>query len=824
VATPTSPVIAPTNKELADQQAAIIEAERQELLEQELKQNIDAEQVYLDSLVAQRVAEEQDRESMASAAHSTHRQAELDRVALNLSNEEWIGLVDQVWANQTLSAELLGADVSKDTFSVRMIEYDKIHRAVDLATAKDQHQHLKRSELQETTSVSAGATIAAGDPIPAVTSVSASFSVSATFSILLATPIATGVSTTVGASRFASEASVPIIELLDSPSKDTSLPLGLETEEQDVYLRKYSRKKSIAKKRTLPSPSKPKSDAFPFDKDDPKAAFKRYLRQASNDDEPAEPVSLSLVSDITIWEIIPTEFGRGNIHIITRADCTVKRFSTLMELIYMAGRADLMVLYGLVLDKYKTKRATAGDIMYMFMDMKYPHTPTTLQQMLNHGLEIDRDTSDYLPFSTLLVHQRFYKAKQRGLKDDHDNKQVTIQFRGGLLGIIIPAARVFCFCWQVFIPAGDLFLLADDTSAIVVHDTSSSANAETSADTKKSNSVADTEILNDVEEQGEEVSNMMALEEKTLELDEGQAGSDPCKTLKSRPPPKHELTKEDQAGSNHGQSHVAQAGPNPKPMNEDFIATVEPKVHEIMKLTSEEHVHIENPPNSSETLSSIKNLEDTFTFGDQFLNDKPTEEEPGKASVETKVESLVIVPIHLASLLVPLLSTPVIDLSPLKPPSPPIQEPIFTATTAATTTLLLPRPPPPLQSIKDSNLFSRLCIGKENHDLYSKINKQVNKVIKEAVHDALQAPIMYCFWDLSKVQMKEILHDRMFENGSYKSHPDHSGLYEALEVSIQRDNDDELHEALVTSHKRCHDDQDHPPPPSKDSDRSKKKI
>nr|GEW90798.1 ribonuclease H-like domain-containing protein [Tanacetum cinerariifolium] len=32
-----------------------------------------------------------------------------------------------------------------------------------------------------------------------------------------------------------------------------------------------------------------------------------------------------------------------------------------------------------------------------------------------------------------------------------------------LLGIIIPAARVFCFCWQVFIPADDLFLLAITT-------------------------------------------------------------------------------------------------------------------------------------------------------------------------------------------------------------------------------------------------------------------------------------------------------------------------------------------------------------------------
>nr|GEZ23670.1 hypothetical protein [Tanacetum cinerariifolium] len=58
VTTPSSPVTTLTDKELADQQAAILEAKRQELLEQELKQSLDAEQVYLDSLLAQRVAEE----------------------------------------------------------------------------------------------------------------------------------------------------------------------------------------------------------------------------------------------------------------------------------------------------------------------------------------------------------------------------------------------------------------------------------------------------------------------------------------------------------------------------------------------------------------------------------------------------------------------------------------------------------------------------------------------------------------------------------------------------------------------------------------------
>nr|GEY54184.1 JmjC domain-containing protein [Tanacetum cinerariifolium] len=385
VATPSSPVSAPTAKEVADQQAAILEAERQELLEQELKQSIDAEQVYLDSLLAQREAEEQERKSMASAAQSAQRQAELDRVALNLTNEEWIGLVDQVRANPTLSAELLGADVSEDTFSVRMVElingrrkmiaemkakakrekpmtpaqqkefmrtfvknqsstiyttgwtwkdvrgltddqlqivYDKIRRAVDLATAKDHHQQLKRSgetlesselkkiksshsttqpaELQETTSVSVGSTIVAGDPIPAVTSVSAVSSIPAVTSVSdassipAATPIPAGVSTTAGTSGSAIEASVPIIELLDSLPKDYSLQLDPKSEEHDVILRKSLRRKSIARKRNLPSPSKPKSDALLFNKEDPEAEFKRYLRQASEDDEPVEPVSLAL--------------------------------------------------------------------------------------------------------------------------------------------------------------------------------------------------------------------------------------------------------------------------------------------------------------------------------------------------------------------------------------------------------------------------------------------------------------------------------------------------------------------------------------------------
>ncbi|GJX35266.1 retrovirus-related pol polyprotein from transposon TNT 1-94 [Tanacetum coccineum] len=340
----------------------------------------------------------------------------------------------------------------------------------------------------------------------------------------------------------------------------------------------------------------------------------------------------------------------------------------------------------------------------------------------------------------------------------------------------------------------------DDTSVNVVQDTllptDSTNDAETAADMEQSN------------------------KEIFIEFDEGQAGSDLSKTPESRPPPEHELLEKDQAGSDPGQSHVAQAGPNPKTMHEDFIATIYPAVHESLKLTTKEHVHTENSPSSSGTLSSMKNLEDAFTFGDQFLNDKSIEEEPGKDNVETKVESMVTVPIHQASLSIFLLSTPIFDLLPLKPVSPNIQEPIFTTTTT------LPPPPPPLQSITNPDLATRISTLEkrsddfeqknklqdkttqalasrvyklEHHDLYSKIDKQVNEVVKEAVYNTLQAPLHERFKDLSEFQMKEIINDRMFKSNSYRSHSDYTSLYKALEISMQRENNDELHAALTKS-------------------------
>ncbi|GJT85538.1 hypothetical protein Tco_1067255 [Tanacetum coccineum] len=195
------------------------------------------------------------------------------------------------------------------------------------------------------------------------------------------------------------------------------------------------------------------------------------------------------------------------------------------------------------------------------------------------------------------------------------------------------------------------------------------------------------------------------------------------------------------------------------------------------------------------------------------------------------------------------MSTPIIDLSPPKHVSFTTQELIFTATTKTTTTTIPLPPPPQQQSTTDSELAARVTTLEQKfsafekksntldhttqnlrfkvftlelRDLPHKINQTVNEVVKEAVHVALQAPLRDRFRDLPKADMKEMLHQRMFESGSYKSHHEHVALYEALEVSMKRAQRGELLAENAKSRKRRRDYQD-PPPPQPDSDPSKKR-
>ncbi|GJZ19746.1 hypothetical protein Tco_0556336 [Tanacetum coccineum] len=155
-------------------------------------------------------------------------------------------------------------------------------------------------------------------------------------------------------------------------------------------------------------------------------------------------------------------------------------------------------------------------------------------------------------------------------------------------------------------------------------------NAETSAESDKTNNGGDIEILQITKELGEDVDKQVNLKQKTVELDQDKARSDPGETHESRPSSRAGINGEERLGTGHGES-----------------------VLESLKFLADEHVILEDPLSSTMTLSLMKNLEDAYTIGDPFINDKSTKDEPRKLNVEAEVISMVTVPIYQASSLVP---------------------------------------------------------------------------------------------------------------------------------------------------------------------------
>ncbi|GJT10664.1 hypothetical protein Tco_0857706 [Tanacetum coccineum] len=128
----------------------------------------------------------------------------------------------------------------------------------------------------------------------------------------------------------------------------------------------------------------------------------------------------------------------------------------------------------------------------------------------------------------------------------------------------------------------------DDTSEKVVHESSSTTDSErTKSGTEAAAPKGD-------KEQGEVASSTVTSGVGISVRTEDQAGSDP------------EPMQEDQTGSDSGKVHVSLAGPNPEHMDEEFLATAYPKVHENLKLITDERVIEDNPKSHSGSMSSMK--------------------------------------------------------------------------------------------------------------------------------------------------------------------------------------------------------------------------
>ncbi|GJZ37707.1 hypothetical protein Tco_0583898 [Tanacetum coccineum] len=231
----------------------------------------------------------------------------------------------------------------------------------------------------------------------------------------------------------------------------------------------------------------------------------------------------------------------------------------------------------------------------------------------------------------------------------------------------------------------------------------------------------------------------------------------------------------------------------------------------------------------------MKTLDKDLSFTNQFLVEKSQEDEPEKTNTKAKAQYMVTVPIHQDTSSVPLMTTPVIDITDPQSDSTtvPASMPTTTATVTETitTTTVPPPPPQPQQDVSTSILtqtigqlerniadlveanqaleerldkqgnmihqletqdLSRLIREQtvefiDSQEIDRKIEESVKEVVTASVQHAMRAPLRARFKDLPTSDMKEILLQRMLEENYDKGHEDHKMAYEALQKSIIRD-------------------------------------
>nr|GEU84871.1 hypothetical protein [Tanacetum cinerariifolium] len=150
------------------------------------------------------------------------------------------------------------------------------------------------------------------------------------------------------------------------------------------------------------------------------------------------------------------------------------------------------------------------------------------------------------------------------------------------------------------------------------------------------------------------------------------------------------------------------------------------------------------PSQRVHTGSSLDPMDEGLSFDDQFFNDKPSKAENEKTTAETESESIVFITIQQDTSAIPPMTIPVIDLT-SKPDSP-----------------------------------KKL----ENLNIPQQVSKAVDEIVTDAVDWAIQASLRDRFRDLPEADMKEILHQRMWETNSCLANEDHKNLYEAPKKSM----------------------------------------
>ncbi|GJT24039.1 hypothetical protein Tco_0893976 [Tanacetum coccineum] len=168
----------------------------------------------------------------------------------------------------------------------------------------------------------------------------------------------------------------------------------------------------------------------------------------------------------------------------------------------------------------------------------------------------------------------------------------------------------------------------------------------------------------------------------------------------------------------------------------------------------------------------------------------PTEDQ------ESEVQSMVTVPIHQDTSSVPLMTTPVIDLTVSQPVSTTVQAPLPTSTAMVI-------------AITTNNISSTTTNSTTTRLLRFDLDS-AHRCCCLGNSSSTQGSLR----DLLELDMKEILHQPHVGTNSYEAHEDHRKLYEALEKSMDRDHSEQLLTNLAKARrkkKRRHESPKTPP-------------
>ncbi|GJR23514.1 hypothetical protein Tco_0972041 [Tanacetum coccineum] len=302
------------------------------------------------------------------------------------TDDDWIHIMGQVHANQGLTADLLGPDVTEENFAERMVkviakrrrhsviystgwtlkhvksfsdatlqeEFNKIRHAVETLQTQILRRSIKRpgADLDQPTSKKSKSNEAQHTSVPPATNPSTAgvpSNPSPFFDTPPHSPEVTPVSPTkpsdAAPTVAASHAEVP-------PAVPRTTGPRTRSKSINVDIKTYTtRRKSLAS-RKMPSSE--------VDLTAPDDSFIQVLLNDDSDDTDASD-PLLFWHAFAAWEVIPT--GLGDVNALYFTDQTSKFFTHLREILHLIDRQDLSKLYGMVVKHYEVNPLTGNGLI-----------------------------------------------------------------------------------------------------------------------------------------------------------------------------------------------------------------------------------------------------------------------------------------------------------------------------------------------------------------------------------------------------------------------------------------------------------------------------